>query len=276
MKKLKGMKPYDFGCPLRSDGPHRAGGPPSFIENRITIAEPAANREDQEWPERPDLSHLITEDDAPVDNWFQERQQRLLPTSLYDSWSALGRTGPFLAAADVGLFYKLSEQAIVPDVMVSLGVNVPSDWWEKHNRSYLKWEFGKAPEIAIELVSYKVGDEEQKFGRYAHAGVPYYAIYDPRLYLGKRPLRVYALHAGHYVEVLDPSMLDGLGLGLTLWEGAFEGMKAVWLRWCDKDGDILKTGSERVHQETARAEEEKARADRLAARLRELGVDPEL
>ncbi len=37
---------------------------------------------------RPDLSHLITEDDEPVDNWFQERQQRLLPESLYASWKA--------------------------------------------------------------------------------------------------------------------------------------------------------------------------------------------
>lgn len=244
------------------------------------MAEPALPYE--QLPARPDVSHLITEDDAPVENWFQERQQRLLPDSLYASWPVLGQTRPFLAAADVGLFHKLTEQAIVPDVMVSLDVTVPEEWWEHHNRSYMRWEFGKAPELVIEIVSNRVGGEEEKLRRYALAGVPYYAIYDPRLLLGKRPLRVYVLHAGRYVDVLEPSMLEGLGLGLTLWEGTFEGMTATWLRWCDGEGRLLLTGLERAEQEKARAEQEMARAEqemaraeRLAARLRELGIDPD-
>jgi Uma2 family endonuclease len=239
------------------------------------MAEPAVSEED-EGIKRPDTSHLITEDDSPVENWFQERQQRLLPDSLYASWPQLGRTKPFLAAADVGLFHKLSEQAIVPDVMVSLDVEVPEDWWEDHNRSYMIWEFGKAPEIVIEIVSNKVGGEEQKLERYARAGVPYYAIYDPRLFIGKRPLRVYVLHGGNYVEVLEPSMLEALGLGLTLWEGTYEGLTATWLRWCDQEGTILQTGLERAEYEKARADQAQARADQLADRLRELGLDPDV
>ena len=39
------------------------------------VGEPARPLEE---PIRPDVSHLVTEDDEPVDNWFQERQQRLL------------------------------------------------------------------------------------------------------------------------------------------------------------------------------------------------------
>ena len=35
---------------------------------------------------RPDLSHIVTEDDCPVDNRFSERQQRLLPHLLFTSW----------------------------------------------------------------------------------------------------------------------------------------------------------------------------------------------
>ena len=100
------------------------------------MAEPALPyEEDSGLAPRPDVSHLITEDDEPVDNWFQERQQKLLADTLYASWPSHGQTLPFLAAADVGLFYKVSEQAIVPDLMVSLEVTPPADWWEKHNRS---------------------------------------------------------------------------------------------------------------------------------------------
>ena len=49
----------------------------------------------------PDLSHLVTEDDTPVDNRFSERQQRLLPHLLFSSWPE-GR--PFEALSNVGLF----------------------------------------------------------------------------------------------------------------------------------------------------------------------------
>ncbi|MBI3926222.1 MAG: Uma2 family endonuclease [Armatimonadetes bacterium] len=223
-----------------------------------------------EEPARPDISQLITEDDEPVDNWFQERQQRLLPESLYASWRP---KRPFLAAADVGLFYKISEQAVVPDVMVSLDVTVPQDWWEDHNRSYMVWEFGKPPDLVVEVVSNRKGGEEEKLARYARMGVGVSVIYDPLLLLSKRPLRVYALHVGRYVDVLDPSWLEELELGLTLWEGNYEGMKATWLRWCDHQNRILPTGLERADQERERADQERERAERLAARLRELGFD---
>jgi len=215
-------------------------------------------------PLRPDTSHLVTEDDEPVDNWFQEKQQRLLSTSLYSSWERVGQTRPFLVAADVGLFYKISEPAVVPDVMVSLDVTVPEDWWESHNRSYMIWEFGKPPELVVEVVSNRQGGEEQKLDRYASVGVAYSVIYDPRLYLSKRALRVFTHHAGRTLDVVDPSWLEPLGIGLTVWKGDFEGMSARWLRWCDRNGEILSTGDER-------AEREAERAARLEARLRELG-----
>ena len=47
-----------------------------------------------------DYDRLITEDDEPVDNLFSERQQKLLPDSLYASWNY---TKPFLACANVGI-----------------------------------------------------------------------------------------------------------------------------------------------------------------------------
>ncbi len=250
----------------------------------------------EELAPRPDISHLVTEDDEPVDNWFQERQIRLLPESLYTSWARAGQTRPFVVGADVGLFYKVSEQALVPDVIVSLDVEVRDDWWEDHNRSYMIWELGKPPDLVVEVVSNRQGGEEEKLARYAQAGVAYCVIFDPCHFLSKRVLRVYALHAGRYVDVLDPSWLEEIGLGLTLWQGKYEGMNSTWLRWCDRQGQLLPTGRElaehereraehereraehereRAEHERERAEHERERADRLAARLREMGVEPD-
>ena len=50
----------------------------------------------------PDYDQFVTEDDAPVDNFFSEKQQRLLTEPLYSARVAerLGR--PLLAAANVG------------------------------------------------------------------------------------------------------------------------------------------------------------------------------
>ena len=39
----------------------------------------------------PDVSHLVTEDDTPVDNLFSERQMALLRETLYTSWAGPGR-----------------------------------------------------------------------------------------------------------------------------------------------------------------------------------------
>jgi hypothetical protein len=73
-----------------------------------------------------------------------------------------------------------------------------------------------------------------------------------------------------------------LKLGLTLWEGQFEGKHDTWLRWTDEHGVLIPTGKERVEQERQRAEhaeqllaQERQRAERLAALLRQAGVDPE-
>ena len=66
-----------------------------------------------------DISHLVIEDDTPVDNFQSEEQQRLLVEPLYSSKVL---PAPFLAAANVGLFYKLKGDPIVPDILLSLGV----------------------------------------------------------------------------------------------------------------------------------------------------------
>ena len=83
---------------------------------------------------------------------------------------------------------------------------------------------------------------------------------------------MFGLHEGQYVPLAEP-WLEQVGLGLTLWEGTFEGLATTWLRWCDRKGNLLPTGAEQAAQERLRAEQAEAKAAKLAARLRELGVD---
>src|SRR5689334_10753867 len=108
--------------------------------------------------ELPDISNLAIEDDTPVDNLISEKQQRLLTEPLYSSGSVLGER-LFLVAANVGVFYASSKPPLVPDVFLSLDVEVPQDWTQKKNRTYFVWEFGKPPDVVIEIVSNREGNE---------------------------------------------------------------------------------------------------------------------
>jgi len=253
---------------------------------------------------------VVTEDDEPVDNLFSEKQQRLLAQSLYASWTpppgkkqAPGAPRPFLAAANVGVFFAKAQPPLVPDLFVSLDAQPHPDWYAKEHRSYFVWEFGKVPEIVVEVVSNREGGElSRKLDGYAEIGVPYYVVYDPQRHLSEEVLQVFALRDGVYQELEQPS-LARVGLRLARWDGVFEGHADTWLRWCDAQGRLLLTGEERAAEEAiarreaeeraAEAEERAAeaeervaeegaarreaeeRAARLAAKLRELGADPE-
>ena len=223
-------------------------------------------------PVRPCLDHIVTEDETPVDNMYSEKQQRLLTEPLYSSWDA-GR--PFLATANVGLFYAVRQPPLVPDVLLSLDVVVPEELMAKEHRSYFVWEYGKAPEAVVEIVSNTEGGETtDKMHKYAQIGILYYAIYDPEGEVQAEPLRVFVLRDKSYTPC-SAEWLPILGLGLTLWQGLFEKCDTTWLRWCDRQGQVIPTGAERADQERERAENERFRAERLAAQLRELGVVPD-
>lgn len=262
-------------------------------------------------------AQVVTEDDEPVDNLFSEKQQRLLAQTLYASWTpppgkqqAPGEPRVFLAAANVGLYYAKPQRPLVPDLMVSLDVQPHQDWYAKEHRSYFIWEFGKRPEVVVEIVSNRVGGElSRKLDTYAEIGILYYVVYDPQRYLSEAVLQVFVLRDGEYQALEEPS-LRRVGLRLMLWDGVFEGHADTWLRWCDAQGRLLLTGEERAAEEAearraaeeraagesearqaaetraageiearraaeARAAQEAQRAAQLAAKLRELGIDPD-
>ena len=231
------------------------------------------------------VNALVTEADEPVDNVFSEKQQRLLTEPLYSSWTPPpeeeqpDHPRPFWAAANVGVFPSLHQPPLVPDVFVSLDVSVPDNMFEQSHRSYFLWEFGKAPEVVIEIVSNRKGGElSSKRRDYARMGVTYYVVYDPMRQLSDTELYVLALQNGRYHALIEP-YLPLVGVGLTIWQGVYEGKDARWLRWYDAQGTVIPTGAEHAEREASARQEAEARlreettarqrAEAEAAQLRE-------
>ncbi|MCI0638825.1 MAG: Uma2 family endonuclease [Gemmataceae bacterium] len=165
---------------------------------------------------------------------------------------------------------------LVPLCSVSLDVDIPQDIRAKHNRSYFLWEYGKAPEVAIEVISDNQGVElDEKKSLYAQIGVNYFVVWDPQNLSAKGRLSIFEYGERKRYRLMKGTWLPEVGLELTIWHGKFEGLTCDWLRWCDERGEVIPTGEEIARQENHRAEQEKQRADRLAAQLRALGVEPQ-
>jgi len=198
----------------------------------------------------------------------------------------------------------LYQPAIVPDVFLSLRVQLAADLSQKRHRAYLVWQMGKVPEVCIEIVSNQEGNElvlsrkaqqegktESKWEIYAKMGVPYYVVFDPlRQIQGEAEMRNALLRVWHispvgYHELTTAAgmtsvgqsiWLEGAGIGLTLWAGQFEEeVTRLWLRWCDREGQVILTGAERAEQVETQLAAERRRAKQLAERLRALGINPD-
>jgi Uma2 family endonuclease len=138
-------------------------------------------------------------------------------------------------------------------------------------RSYLQWEEGGvAPQVVFEVLSPGNRFEEmlRKFRFYERFGVEEYYIYDPD-YNGLEGWR----RVGERLEQVDP--MNG-------WTSPRLGLTFEWtddgLRLLRPDGRPLETYLElsaRAEAERERAEEQSRRAERLAAQLRAMGIEPE-
>ena len=73
---------------------------------------------------------------------------------------------------------------------------------------------------------------------------------------------------------------------MGLWQGEFQGIERLWLRWYDAQGNWIPTEAEqerqraeqarqRAEQAESRAEEAEARLESLLERLRDSGIDPD-
>ena len=154
-----------------------------------------------------------------------------------------------------------AKKRVAPDVMVIFGVPYgPRD-------NYKIWEEGQVPSVVFEVTSpsTKQQDLTTKRDLYEQLGVQEYWLFDPKAEWIPEQLRGYRLVDGAYGAIAADSPVSEV-LGLRL---AIEEHLLIFYRL--DTGDRLAPPAEIWDQ----LDQEQQRADRLAAKLRELGIDPD-
>jgi Uma2 family endonuclease len=190
--------------------------------------------------------------------------------------------------ADINLYYDLHHLNWYkrPDWFAVIGVSRLYEGRELRN-SYVMWQELVSPFVVVELLS--PGTEDEDLGRtIPQPGkpptkwqvyeqilrVPYYIVFSRYT----NQLQAFRLVGGQYesVEVGEEGLLiPQLELRLGLWQGSYENIERLWLRWFTASGELILTPSEEAAAAQARVTQAEQRAERLAAKLRELNIDPD-
>ncbi len=151
--------------------------------------------------------------------------------------------------------------------------------------SYVIWQEQVTPLIVVELLS--PGTEKEDLGQtqnekgkpptkwYVYEqilGVPYYVVFSR--YTNK--MQAFCLTGSGYqpAPLTDGRLvIPTVELSLGLWEGNYQGIHRLWLRWMTASGELIPLASEALSAAEERANNAEVRAEKLAAKLRELGVD---
>jgi Uma2 family endonuclease len=212
--------------------------------------------------------------DEPVENI----QQPLLAAALTDALGEAGWIQPdMLIASNFALVAMVEGKTVVkaPDWLLVPRVNPVPEGVVR--RSYTPNIEGEPVAVVMEFLS------ETETGEYSIRPifpygklffyenilrVPNYALFDPMT----ATLNVFQLQGSQYQAIAPNEQnrfwIPEMQLFLGVWYGTRLGTTTHWLRWWDANGNLLLWSSEQ-------AEQERQRAEQLAAKLRELGVDPE-
>jgi Uma2 family endonuclease len=249
------------------------------------------------WQPLPDHTQLPDSDGTFVKNFQEHPQSILLTDSIASTLDAIHPDGHYTIGQDCGIYWRITQPpergAEAPDWFYV--PNVPPMPPGTFRRSYVMWQEIISPLIALEFVSGDGAAEKDatpfkgKFWVYEQAvKIPFYGIYD----VSKPSLEFYELISGRYRQMVPNAegryAIPMMNVEIGLWHGTYQTVELDWVRWWDAAGRLLPTGHERAEQEALRAEQEslradealrraevaQAEADRLAAKLRELGVYP--
>ncbi len=218
---------------------------------------------------RPDHILLPDKDGVPVRNTLEPYQSALLTESLTPTLNQLHPGGDYYIGQDCGISWRKTDPpergCMTPDWYLVLGV--PRLLEGLMRRFYDLWQELIRPCLILEYAAGDGAEErdrtpwEGKSWLYETVIIPaYYGIYDPQ-----RGALEMLQRFGSRFRAMQPNAegrypIPELGVELGIWEGSVGGYEMPWLRWWDAQGTLLPTDAER--------------AERLAAKLRELGVDP--
>lgn len=161
---------------------------------------------------------------------------------------------------------------VAPDVYAAFGRP------KGHRDSYKVWaEGGVFPQVVFEILSpnntYTEMQDKRRF--YQKYGAEEYYVYDPQA----NRLEAWTRQGRRLVQVDDPNGFVSPRLGVRFDTSGPElvihrpdGQRFLTFL---EIGELARQEKRRAEQEKKRAEQERKRADRLAAKLRELGVDPD-
>jgi Uma2 family endonuclease len=151
---------------------------------------------------------------------------------------------------------------VAPDTMVILNV-VPGG-----RDNYKAWEEGQAPSVVFEVTSKGTQSEDQtyKYTLYEQMGVQEYWLFDPKHEWIEGQLQGYRLMGDRYIAITDQRS-KVLELRLQI-EGPL-------LRFVEETTGALLPIPDEMDGLVAELRSTQQRADRLAALLREQGIDPD-
>lgn len=225
----------------------------------------------------PDHLDLPDRDDLNFASFREHSQSLLLTSSILPVLRRRHPDGRFAIGQNSLIYWCVTEPYLrgskAPDWFYVPGVppNLDGDF----RRSYVMWKEFVSPAVVLEFVSGDGGDERDrtpwkgKFWVYEQiVRAAYYGLFD----IETGQLEVYHLVDGAYRRETPDARghycLENMDLALGVWHGHILNENAHWLRWFDANGQVLPTSEEL-------AEIEHERAERLAERLRQLGVDPD-
>lgn len=234
-----------------------------------------------EWEPPMPPTDLIFDDGEPLESNRHRVAMNLLICSLKHHWA---ERNDYFTGGNMFVYYS-SKQAKNrdfkgPDFFVVLDVeNDPT------RQGWVVWdENGRYPDVIIELLSDST--ETQDLGEKKRL---YEQVFKTKDYFVFHPFKVNSLQGwsldNHQIyQPITPNQegrlwSETLGLWVGIWNGVVEDDNHSWLRFYDRDGNVVLLPAEaekqRADVEQQRADAEQQRAERLAAKLRELGEDPD-
>ena len=252
-----------------------------------TIAEEDRAVQDMEVFGIPELARLEAlelpdSDGEPMENERERIQINLGIESLDQYWR---ERNDFYVAGNMFLYYSVSQaQAVIkelnapglpkqafrgPDLFVVLHTD-----GSYRRQKWVVWEEdGRYPDVILEFLSpttrrIDLGEKKRLYEQTFRTRE--YFCFDYLNPSGENSLMGWRLDARGQYQPISPDERGWLwSEELTLWVGRWAGRilraETLWLRFYTPEGDLVRTQAEAEHQ----------RAERLAAQLRAMGVEPE-
>ena len=205
-------------------------------------------------------------DEPPLESELHLRQIILLLNCLEWLWRD---RNDFYAAGDLKIYYGKKKDELLyfrrPDFFVVLDTD------RKTRKSWVMWEEdGKYPHVILEILSELTVnlDKEVKKKFYQNTfRAPNYFWFDPYTL----EFAGFNLVVGKY-QPIEPSDRGHLwSQQLKLYLGIHQGL----LRFFTANGELIPTPEEQADSERQQKEIAQQKAERLAAKLRELNIDPD-